>query len=599
VLSDEIARPLDPRFELLRPVPDRPQPDDARINPPVAKRAGMKLLAQPTPQGNALLSVEFDPKTVRGDSVVIQEDGRRIVLRDDGREGDEKARDGFFSALVTVDRAQLVREQERLTAMARKAQPLALFERRQIVSRVQLQPIREQQKLPPSLSALPPVRPALEAKALEGRVLQVPVVDAQLIRPGIFIPFFPIGDPSTVDPKRSLLINDPAVVNDPGRTFNPCTNVGNPTGKWTFGHLMTQLANTSATGIPAAQFARRWLKRWEIDQTVNDFSVPKRQAGIVSKIINPWLAKSGGSTLDLTKAPFRLLAIVNRVDLRQNLLYGGGSAGEARFVFGAVDLNNSCQPLLFTVIFEFGIRKNSCTDLKAWGQQWFDLKNNVPGSPAFNSALEAITVQFTEAGTNPGQLPNRSSLNQLRTDEIALASPWELREFRLASDDSDAGHLRQSTTKQSPDDSQNHKAVINAYVASDTARILASKNVVPLEFPAGTAFLGGSSKAPAFWDGLPAGSIATPNLRHTFSLNTCNGCHSSETGVGFTHVKPEINPGTAGSLSTFLTGGSVADPVDGKVRMFNDLLRRQQDLANLVSQTCFGQIFFEPLNMTH
>src|SRR6185369_4231123 len=102
--TGEMSRPADPtQFEILRPVPDRPRPEDARTNPPVATRAGVTLLAQPTSQGNALLSVEFDPKTLRGERVVIQEDGRRVVLHDNGQEGDEKARDGFFSAFVTVD----------------------------------------------------------------------------------------------------------------------------------------------------------------------------------------------------------------------------------------------------------------------------------------------------------------------------------------------------------------------------------------------------------------------------------------------------------------------------------------------------------------
>ena len=43
----------------------------------------------------------------------------------------------------------------------------------------------------------------------------------------------------------------------------------------------------------------------------------------------------------------RLLAIVNRLDLRKNAAYGG-EAGEARFVFGVIDRNNcqSCPPFL-------------------------------------------------------------------------------------------------------------------------------------------------------------------------------------------------------------------------------------------------------------
>ena len=175
------------------------------------------------------------------------------------------------------------------------------------------------------------------------------------------------------------------MVTDPGRTFNPCTNVGTANGLWTFGHLMTQMANQAATGIAPPDFARSWLAQWETPQTVNSFTIPAR-ANIVSRIVQPWLAASGGTTLDMTKAPFRLLAIVNRLDLRQNLIYGGGSAGEARFVFGAVDLTNNCAPLPFSVIFEYGITKNSCQQVKEWGKQWYALRTldpttlRVPGS---------------------------------------------------------------------------------------------------------------------------------------------------------------------------------------------------------------------------
>ena len=88
-------------------------------------------------------------------------------------------------------------------------------------------------------------------------------------------------------------------------------------------------------------------------------------------LINRWQTASGGptATLDLNQAPFRLLAIVNRIDLRENLTYGAGSAGEGRLVFGAVD-PTTCAPLKFTVIFEYGIHRTGCIALKAWANNW-------------------------------------------------------------------------------------------------------------------------------------------------------------------------------------------------------------------------------------
>ena len=76
-----------------------------------------------------------------------------------------------------------------------------------------------------------------------------------------------------------------------------------------------------------------------------------------------------------------------------------------------------------TVIFEYGINKPAtCGDQKAWAQQWVNLKNLTLGSSEYNQALQNITDQFTLCGTNPIK-PNQSSLDQLRTNEVALSPP--------------------------------------------------------------------------------------------------------------------------------------------------------------------------------
>jgi hypothetical protein len=70
--------------------------------------------------------------------------------------------------------------------------------------------------------------------------------------------------------------------------------------------------------------------------------------------------------------------------------------------------------------------------------------------------------------------------------------------------------------------------------------------------------------------------------RHHFALNTCNGCHASaETGTFFTHIVPRFSFDEA-SLSGFLTGTTVSDPVTGQSRTFNDLGRRKTDLTSVV-----------------
>src|SRR5262249_60005712 len=76
-----------------------------------------------------------------------------------------------------------------------------------------------------------------------------------------------------IDPMRSLMITDVSVVEDPSRTYNPCNNTGTPMGPWTFGKLMTEMANEPATGINPSDFVLHWLQQWTTDLPINGFTV--------------------------------------------------------------------------------------------------------------------------------------------------------------------------------------------------------------------------------------------------------------------------------------------------------------------------------------
>ncbi|WP_437515627.1 hypothetical protein [Sorangium sp. So ce1099] len=114
---------------------------------------------------------------------------------------------------------------------------------------------------------------------------------------------------------------------------------------------------------------------------------------------------------------------------------------------------------------------------------------------------------------------------------------------------------------------------------ANEAAIIAERHTFPETFQ-GSPFLGGASlNNLTAW--IAPGS-ASNEARHKFSLNTCNGCHgAAETGTAFLHVFPR-EPGVEASLSGFLTGTSIPDPVTGEPRAFNDLGRRNQDLRALV-----------------
>jgi hypothetical protein len=538
--------PVDPDPKPAEPKPE-PKPAelelapifegrDFRVRPPVVRKAEAEIID--VQRGEVKLRVSFEERSLPR-VLVIEHEGRRIALRDDGKQGDEKP-DGVFTARAKLDLAGLTKAQARVE--------------------------------------------------FEGRVMKPPIelagIDLGKLRPGSRFPL----DRSSIAASEivadsSLVITNLAVVEDPARTFNPCTDTGTRGGKWTFGHLVREMANQSATGIAPESLARRWVDEWMTAQSINTFDDPARTR-MSTLVIEPWLAASGGTTLDLDEAPFKLIAIVNRVDLADNLAYGSGSAGEGRFVFAALDRRNgACEPLQFTVIFEYGIGATGCSGLRAWAQRWHDLGGNPVGSSAYNAALESITDTFTAAGAAPAKV-NGSALNQLRTNEVPLANFWELREFRL--DSLDAGFLRQVTVKQTPAIGLDRTVRLNDYLLANEAAVLGETHEVPMEFPTGQPFLGAAAPimTPAFvWRGAATPAI-TPDLRFHYSLNTCNGCHAGETGTSFTHISP-AGFGTEAELSGFMTGIDVN--VDGlpNPRHFDDLQRRRQAMADVLGRTCF------------
>jgi len=368
-------------------------------------------------------------------------------------------------------------------------------------------------------------------------------------------------------PERELFIRDVGVVEDPLRT-QWTGGSGDPRdGAWSFGRLMARMSGT----VPPEDFVRGWLAHWETAQTVNGQTVPARTA-ILPRVIDAWPRRADGK-LDLTRAPLRLLAIVSRVDLRDLSL---GSAGEGRFVFGV--LGPSGQSLPFTVILEYDLPAQTRADVKAWAQRWHELGTLVPGTAAYNDALQAVTDRFTAPNAAPGR-PNGSALNQLRTNEIALASPWQLREFRL---DATSGQLREAPVALTPAVSFKGSGALATFINDNTPLLMdGGVPAVPLELN-GAPFRGAFSLADVAWT---APGIANAEARHRFALNTCDGCHLGETGTTFLHVSPR-SPGQPAALSAFVTGtgdAGVEDP-GGLVHRFNELERRATDLSNVLCE---------------
>jgi hypothetical protein len=439
-------------------------------------------------------------------------------------------------------------------------------------------------------------RPDIVSTAEQAVVTQCPYLDP--LDPN----FYP-GPPVSFD--SEILITSVRVVDDPCRTTWTGSCAGGGTqGIWTFGELMRRMAGT---GSPAA-LVGEWLHQWEIPLVVNGFPVPPRP-GIRPLVIDPWLAASGcapGSPivgpgackLNLKRAPFRLLAISNRVDL-ECAGYTGPGDGEARFVFGFLD--SAGNPLQAAVIFEYKLpprRGGMPYTAVNWENDWHPLSTLPIGSPVYMNVLQSILDDVTAVGALPGGPNLGTSIGQVRTNEIHFGgAPWKLRETRLIPGSGIPGGdlLLATTTAETPDDSMNLSAALDGYLAAN-APLLATFTQKPL--PVG--LLGGETSAPLvgpppFWDHTAISPLA-PIERHHFGFNTCNGCHTLETNAPFLHVgvRPAGSPSPLSpflSTSTATAGGGlpssalvIIDPAGTGVKFeYNEPWRRLCEASRMLN----------------
>jgi hypothetical protein len=187
-------------------------------------------------------------------------------------------------------------------------------------------------------------------------------------------------------------------------------------------------------------------------------------------------------------------------------------------------------------------------------------------------------------------------LNQIRTNEISMGSPWQLREFNIAGD----GLPVLVPTKKTPRDEFAHdKLQILTQFLQQNAPVITQQGTheVPAQF-AGQAFLAGKTEAPTSnFKWLP-GTAVPEGTRRAFSLNTCNGCHAGETQTSFTHIFPR-QPEAESQLSGFLKGITFT-PIAGQPdAQFADLERRRQDLVMLIGGTSSTEATRAPLKATH
>lgn len=365
------------------------------------------------------------------------------------------------------------------------------------------------------------------------------------------------GTPCSVRSRKELEIRDLSVVEDAVRT--------GPGGAWTFQHLMENMA-PSADQAPA--MVESLLSTWLTNQSVGGFTVEARPR-MQDLILGPFPRTASGA-LDLSKAPFRLLAIANRLDL-QNV--SSGSAGEGRFAFGITDQFGNA--LGMTLIVEYNIPASSAQDVTDLANAWHGLSSLPFPSEQYNAALQAITDKFTARNAAPGR-PNGSAIGQVRTNDFETLGEWEFREFHLSPT---TGLLVPAGVALTPDASLNGTTTLADYLNANAAAILNVTHTVPETFE-GQPFQGGSMITNFFTWFTPG---VDPEVRAKFAQNTCNGCHTNqlETNTPVFQIGPR-SPGQESQLSPFLTGTQVVDPFANVLRNFNELARRGRALHDIV-----------------
>ncbi len=399
----------------------------------------------------------------------------------------------------------------------------------------------------------------------------------------------------TIDPARELVITDPSVIASPlETTFDPQHPSGNAAqGAWTFGRLIHNMLPAAQRRSPAAASAlvMRWLKTWEVPQSPNpSVSAAPARPAVRLQILNPWKAVSGcpfpesprtdaECVLDMSKAPFRLMAIVNRPDLRIVANDETAIGGEGRFVFQVLGptlgLNKTTDVIAvmdpaikaqkFTVAFEYTLPVwgNGERDTLAWARAWHRLGRTSFGRD-YNAVLRGLTDAFSGADADPRRI-NGNAINQIRTNEAALMGAlfpidtdvwksgklfWELREFRLAS----AGLVPHTVNREPSRDFDIRRpgqtgsegtrtGELTAFLLANGPAVRASSHSLPPEM-LGNSSLMGIAPYGAWGKLTNAATRGTENqmgvdveARDSFAMNTCAGCHRHETSTPhFMHI---------------------------------------------------------------
>jgi hypothetical protein len=362
---------------------------------------------------------------------------------------------------------------------------------------------------------------------------------------------------------KALMVVDPSVVDSAEAASRLDDPQATGFGAWSFGRMLQSMAGDGDPAVLAEQFMTALGTR----QTVNGFvSMPtlnlvRGSANDVQEALDSWCRTPAGK-LDLARAPFRLLAVVNRPDLRQSTQ----ELGELRFVFSLLQTSTACRtdptalPEVLggtgvAIIFEFAQPKASCWSQRGRALAWRALAQQ-PFGAAYNTALKALTEAVLNL-RDPAR-PNRSQLNQLRINSGASPSEWFLRDFHLGGRTPNLAQANNLLVMVPPAASPDFATM------NDTAALRTFTQEHAVEISAGTLMF---QPVPDAFMGQPFGAAVSGNLENWqvsglpsagFKFMTCGGCHAHQTAgphVGVGAPFPALvgrERGEAAGLSDFM-----------------------------------------------
>ncbi len=322
---------------------------------------------------------------------------------------------------------------------------------------------------------------------------------------------------------KALLITSLDVVNSAESTFDVSARSGSPHNRWAFPHLFRLMLSRQGQ-----QDADRITGNWLSDIAKPDVNFIGAQAAIALK--TSWGHFHKPNTPVLASAPFRLLAIVYRPDLAR--LSGNAVCGdEVRFTFGSFGpdgAGNSAVSVIFEAVMPCQPYKTFYHRVRAWA--------SVPGVADRHAALAKLTDHM---------LGHAHSLRfRLVTRDNA---EWRAKEFAWSP---------QSKSLQSIPMERNFNLLTSmppdffTYIQNNQQQIRNGFYSLPQGLLSRDALMKPNQKVLC----LPAPFQADEALRVILSRNTCAGCHTTETGAPFVHIR--TRPHNAESpLSRFLTGG--------------------------------------------